>query len=167
MCYIENNPIKERTTVATLTWWIKKLKLRFRHRASVEFVSNVVLTLLYYLIQSHSTKTMRPIFSKSLHLARNFRVHKGANTLSHSPRKKFHLSHQTISLNEISHNQYHFAWYFGIIKMTMQTEAKQINLNNQCKKRTNCSVIFKIFCQNTKDLVTVSYKLKNIKLIFT
>lgn len=44
----------------------------------------------------------------------------------------------------------------------MQTEAKQINLNN-VKKRTDCSVIFKIFCQNTKDLVTVSYKLKNIK----
>ena len=46
--------------------------------------------------------------------------------------------------------------------MIMQTEAKQINLNN-VKKRTDCSVIFKIFCQNTKDLVTVSYKLKNIK----
>lgn len=108
MCYIGNNLIKERTTVTTLTWWIKKLKLRFRHRASVEFVSNVVLTSLFYLIESLSTKTMRSIFSKSLHLARNFRVHKGANTLSHCPRKKFHLSHQTISLSEISHSQYPF-----------------------------------------------------------
>lgn len=28
----------------------------------------------------------------------------------------------------------HFVWYLGTIKMTMQTEIRQINLHNQCEK---------------------------------
>lgn len=37
----------------------------------------------------------------------------------------------------------HFVWYLGTIKMTMQTEIRQINLHNQCEK-----IYIWLFCKN-------------------